>query len=71
MVALDIRGEYRHARIAERFCQALQGDGLASARGTGNQPVTIGQAHGLGDGLAIKAGADKELRGVRHFVTYG
>ena len=70
-VALDVGSEHRHARITEGFRQALQGDGLAGARGAGDQPMTVGQAHGLGDGLAVKACTDKQLCGVRHFVTYG
>ena len=70
-VALDVGSEHRHTRITEGFCQALQGDGLAGARGASDQPMTVGQAHGLGDGLAVKASTDKQLCGVRHFVTYG
>jgi len=70
-IAFDISGEHGHTRITERLCQALQSDGLAGARGASNQPVTVGQAHGLGDRLAVRTGANKELRGVRHFVTFG
>jgi hypothetical protein len=70
-VTFDISRKYRHARITEGFGQALQRDRLAGARGAGDQPVTVGQAHGLGNGLAVKTGPDKELRGVRHFVTHG
>jgi len=70
-VTFDIRGKYRDARITECFGQTLQRDRLACARGAGDQTVTVGQAHGLGNGLAVKTGTDKELRGVRHFVTHG
>ena len=70
-VTLYIGGKYRHARITERLGQALQRDGLARAGGASNQPVAVGQAHGLGDGLVVGTGTNKELRGIRHFVTYG
>lgn len=70
-VTLDISGEHRHPRIAEGFGQTLQCDGFAGAGGAGDQPVTVGQTHGLGNRLAREVCADKELRGIRHFVTHG
>jgi hypothetical protein len=39
----------------------LQGNGLACPGGTGDQPVAIGQAHGLGNRLPREIGADNEL----------
>jgi len=70
-VTLDVRGKHGHTGITEGFCQALQRDGLARAGGAGDQPVTVGQAQGLGNRLAGEVGTDKQLCGVRHFVTHG
>ncbi|MNN31503.1 hypothetical protein D3C81_1451920 [compost metagenome] len=70
-VALDIGSKYRHASIAERFGQALQGDGLAGTGSTRDQAMTVGQAHFLGNRLALEVGTENELREVRHFFTPG
>ena len=61
-IALDVRGEDRHPGIAESLRQALQGDGLAGTGSARHQAMAVGQAHGLGDRLAVEAGADDELR---------
>ncbi|BAV76915.1 hydrophilic protein [Pseudomonas chlororaphis subsp. aurantiaca] len=61
-VTLDIRGEHRDTGIAEGFCQPLQGDGFPCPGSACHQPVTICQAHGLGNRLPREIGTDNELR---------
>ncbi|MNZ87072.1 hypothetical protein D3C78_1059210 [compost metagenome] len=65
-VTLDVGGEHRHAGIAERLGEALQGDGLAGAGGAGDQAVAVGQAQQAGDRLARRIGAKQELTGFGH-----
>jgi hypothetical protein len=43
-VALDVRQEDGHTQVRQTLGQALQGDGLARARGTGDQAVAVGQS---------------------------
>lgn len=40
-IALDVGQEYRNAGHRELFCHGLQCDGLAGARGAGNQAVAV------------------------------
>lgn len=57
-VALDVGQKDRHAQGAEGFGQALQGHGLARARGPGDQAVAI--AHGGQDADIPFPGAGHE-----------
>jgi hypothetical protein len=43
-VALDVGHEHRHADARETLGHGLKGDGLAGARGAGDQAVPVGQA---------------------------
>ncbi|MCY1409401.1 hypothetical protein D9M71_247510 [compost metagenome] len=61
-VTLDVRGEHRHAGIAEGFGHSLQSDGLAGAGRARDQSVAVRQAHGLGSRLPFWIGADNELQ---------
>src|SRR5438552_4164853 len=61
-IALDVSGKHRHASVAERLGQTLQGDGFTSTGSAGNQPVAVRQAHGLSNLLPREVGADYELR---------
>ncbi|MNQ78565.1 hypothetical protein D3C85_934800 [compost metagenome] len=65
-IALDVGGEHRHAGIAEQLGEALQGDGLAGAGGAGDQPVAVGQAQQVADGLPGRIGAEQQLTILRH-----
>ena len=57
-IALDVGQKDRHAQGAEGFGQALQGHGLARARGPGDQAVAI--AHGGQDADIPFPGAGHE-----------
>ncbi len=52
-VALDVGHEYGHPQLGETLGQHLQGDRLARARGTRNQPVAVGHLGQHGDGALV------------------
>lgn len=68
-IALDVGGEDRDAGIAEGFGEALQGHGLAGARGAGDQAVAVGQlewmAERLTSALVIGNGSTQDQQGRR------
>lgn len=68
-VAFDIGCEYGHPCVAERFCQVLQGHGLAGTRGARHQAMAVGQPHRLPDWLAIWASTHNYGRSFRHLCN--
>ena len=67
-VALHVRHEAGHARLAERFGEHLQGDGLAGAGGAGDEPVAVRHLAGNGNGPFGAVGDIKSVVSVVHIV---
>ncbi|MCY1548818.1 hypothetical protein D9M68_849520 [compost metagenome] len=65
-IALHIRGEHRHAGIAERLDQTLQGDRFAGTGSARHQTVSIGQAQRLANRLTGKVSTKNKLVSYRH-----
>ena len=61
-VALDVGGEYRHARARKSFGQHLQGDGLTSAGRARDQAMSIGERQRQQLGLETLADENCALR---------
>ena len=61
-IALDVGGKHRHARAREALRQHLQGDGLAGAGRSGDQPVPVRQRQRQKLGLGALADEDFAVR---------